>query len=45
VWHIPIVTHNSHNTDGVDPDSCSDVYIHDVNVDTGDDCIAIKSGE
>ena len=32
------------NTDGCDPDSCSDVLIKNCNFFTGDDCIAIKSG-
>jgi polygalacturonase len=32
------------NTDGCDPESCTDVLIKDCNFDTGDDCIAIKSG-
>ncbi len=37
---------NSHgpNNDGCDPESCRDVLIEDVLFDTGDDCIAIKSG-
>ena len=37
---------NSHgpNNDGCDPDSCRDVLIEDCTFDTGDDCIAIKSG-
>jgi polygalacturonase len=37
---------NSHgpNNDGCDPESCSDVLIEDCDFDTGDDCIAIKSG-
>jgi len=37
---------NSHgpNNDGCDPESCTDVLIKDCNFDTGDDCIAIKSG-
>src|SRR5262245_1194729 len=30
--------------DGVDPDSCTDVHIHDCRFDTNDDCIPIKSG-
>ena len=32
------------NTDGCDPESCTDVLIKDVYFNTGDDCIAIKSG-
>jgi polygalacturonase len=32
------------NTDGCDPESSSDVLIEDTLFDTGDDCIAIKSG-
>jgi polygalacturonase len=32
------------NTDGCDPESCTDVLIKDCNFNTGDDCIAIKSG-
>ena len=37
---------NSHgpNNDGCDPESCRDVLIEDTVFDTGDDCIAIKSG-
>ena len=37
---------NSHgpNNDGCDPESCSDVLIENCDFDTGDDCIAIKSG-
>ena len=37
---------NSHgpNNDGCDPESCTDVLIKDCTFDTGDDCIAIKSG-
>lgn len=33
------------NNDGVDPDSCKNVVIEDTIIDTGDDCIAIKSGK
>ncbi|WP_448700239.1 glycoside hydrolase family 28 protein [Mucilaginibacter sp. AW1-3] len=32
------------NTDGCDPDACKNVWIKDCSFDTGDDCIAIKSG-
>jgi polygalacturonase len=40
------VTVNSHgpNNDGCDPESCRDVLIEKCVFDTGDDCIAIKSG-
>ena len=32
------------NTDGCDPDSCTDVLIRNCHFSDGDDCIAIKSG-
>eukprot|EP01103_Thecamoeba_quadrilineata_P010895 TRINITY_DN2478_c0_g1_i2.p1 TRINITY_DN2478_c0_g1~~TRINITY_DN2478_c0_g1_i2.p1 ORF type:complete len:437 (-),score=28.49 TRINITY_DN2478_c0_g1_i2:37-1347(-) len=35
----------SPNTDGINPDSSRNVLISRVNFDTGDDCIAIKSGK
>jgi polygalacturonase len=40
------VTIRSHgpNNDGCNPESCGDVLIEDCSFDTGDDCIALKSG-
>jgi polygalacturonase len=40
------VTVDSHgpNNDGCDPESCRDVLIENCTFNTGDDCIAIKSG-
>ncbi|ETK37514.1 glycosyl hydrolase family 28 protein [Microbispora sp. ATCC PTA-5024] len=40
------VTFRSTNSqgDGCDPDSCTDVHIHDCRFDTNDDCIPVKSG-
>ena len=32
------------NNDGCDPESCRDVLIENCSFDTGDDCIALKSG-
>ena len=40
---LTIVTHGPNN-DGCDPESCQDVLIEDTLFDTGDDCIAFKSG-
>jgi polygalacturonase len=43
VRNVKIVSHGPNN-DGCDPDSCQDVLIENCVFDTGDDCIAIKSG-
>lgn len=40
---VNILSHGPNN-DGCDPESCRDVLIEDCLFDTGDDCIAIKSG-
>ncbi|MEP6945532.1 MAG: glycoside hydrolase family 28 protein [Acidobacteriota bacterium] len=40
VW----ISSHGPNNDGCDPESCKDVLIEDCYFDTGDDCIAIKSG-
>ena len=40
---VDIVSHGANN-DGCDPESCRDVLMEKCLFDTGDDCIAIKSG-
>lgn len=40
---VDIISHGANN-DGCDPESCNDVLIENCLFDTGDDCIAIKSG-
>lgn len=35
---------DSPNTDGINPESCSNVHISDCTIDVGDDCITLKSG-
>jgi polygalacturonase len=40
---VKVISHGPNN-DGCDPESCKDVLIEDCLFDTGDDCIAIKSG-
>jgi unsaturated rhamnogalacturonyl hydrolase len=40
---VDIVSHGANN-DGCDPESCRDVLVEKCLFDTGDDCIAIKSG-
>lgn len=43
IENVKIMAHGP-NTDGVDPESCKNVLIRNCFFDTGDDCIAIKSG-
>jgi len=43
VRDVKIVSHGPNN-DGCDPESCTDVLIEGCSFDTGDDCIALKSG-
>ncbi len=43
VRHVVINSHGPNN-DGCDPESCRDVLIEGCTFDTGDDCIALKSG-
>jgi polygalacturonase len=43
VRRVKISTHGPNN-DGCDPECCRDVLIEGCTFDTGDDCIAIKSG-
>jgi polygalacturonase len=43
VRRVRIESHGPNN-DGCNPESCRDVLIEDCYFDTGDDCIAIKSG-
>lgn len=38
------VVNDGPNGDGCDPESCKNVLIEDCTFDTGDDCVAIKSG-
>lgn len=39
-----IIDTDGPNTDGLNPDSCKNIWIHGCHFSTGDDCIAINSG-
>ena len=43
VRKVSVISHGPNN-DGCDPESCRNVLIQDCYFDTGDDCIAVKSG-
>lgn len=43
IRRVTVISHGPNN-DGCDPESSSDVLIEDCIFDTGDDCIAMKSG-
>jgi polygalacturonase len=43
VQNVKVISHGP-NSDGCDPESCKNVLIKNCYFDTGDDCIALKSG-
>lgn len=43
IQNVRVISHGP-NSDGCDPESCRDVLIRNCYFDTGDDCIALKSG-
>lgn len=45
VHAVTIINPHSPNTDGINPESCKNVYISDCHISVGDDCITIKSGK
>ena len=42
---LTILNPQSPNTDGINPESCSNVHISNCHISVGDDCITIKSGK
>lgn len=42
---VSIYNPHSPNTDGINPESCSNVHIANCHISVGDDCITIKSGK
>lgn len=43
IQKVKVISHGP-NSDGCDPEACKNVLIRDCYFDTGDDCIALKSG-
>ncbi|MCB0569244.1 MAG: glycoside hydrolase family 28 protein [Phaeodactylibacter sp.] len=43
IQNVSVISHGP-NSDGCDPESCRNVLIRNCYFDTGDDCIALKSG-
>ncbi|NJB84981.1 polygalacturonase [Lewinella marina] len=43
IQNVRVISHGP-NSDGCDPESCNNVLIKNCYFDTGDDCIALKSG-
>jgi len=43
IQNVTVISHGP-NSDGCDPESCKNVLIKNCSFDTGDDCIALKSG-
>ncbi|KAI9160066.1 hypothetical protein LWI28_004806 [Acer negundo] len=43
-WMTVLAPVDSPNTDGINPDSCTNTRIEDCFIVSGDDCIAVKSG-
>ncbi|GJM36492.1 MAG: glycoside hydrolase [Saprospiraceae bacterium] len=43
IQNVSVISHGP-NSDGCDPESCKNVLIKNCYFDTGDDCIALKSG-
>ncbi|MBN2745020.1 MAG: glycoside hydrolase family 28 protein [Marinilabiliaceae bacterium] len=41
---VTVINPDSPNTDGINPESCSNVHICNCHISVGDDCITIKSG-
>jgi polygalacturonase len=45
ITNPPKAPNKAHNSDGINPESCSNVRIANCRIDTGDDCITLKSGK